>query len=69
MPIVRIDGPPIADIETRRTLVRDLTDAVHAAFGVDRAHITVVIRENKPENIGSGGELLSDIAARRRVDG
>ena len=65
VPIIRIDGPPIADNETRRKLVRGLTEVVHDTLGIDTAHITVVIRENRPENIGSGGELLIDKFARR----
>jgi 4-oxalocrotonate tautomerase family enzyme len=60
MPTVTVDGPHIADIEKRRALVRGLTDVAENAFGIDKAHIVVLIREHKPENVAVGGELIID---------
>ena len=60
MPTITVDGPPIADIEKRRALVRGLTDVAQDAFGIDRSHIVVLIREHQPQNVSVGGELLSD---------
>ena len=60
MPTITVDGPPIADIEKRRALVRGLTDVAEGVFGLDRSHIVVLIREHPPEDVGVGGELLSD---------
>jgi len=60
LPTITIDGPPIADVEKRRSLVRGLTDVAGEAFGIEKAHIVVLIRENQPQNVGIGGELLSD---------
>ena len=60
MPTITVDGPPIADIEKRRALVRGLTDVASDIFGIDRAHIVVLVREHQPTNVGIGGELLSD---------
>ncbi len=60
MPTITVDGPAIADIEKRRALVAQLTDAAETAFGIDRAHIVVLLREHGPMNVGVGGKLLAD---------
>jgi len=60
LPNITVDGPPIADIEKRRALVRGLTDVAVDAFGMDRQHIIVIIREHAPRNVAVGGELLTD---------
>ena len=60
MPTITVDGPRIVDLDTRRALVKGLTDAAENAFGINRAHIVVLIREHKPENVGVGGELIAD---------
>ena len=60
MPVINIDGPAIKDIEKKRTLVRELTDAAVKAYGLPRPSIIVLINENNPENVGVGGELVSE---------
>jgi len=59
MPLIRIDGPKIS-VDKKRRLVEELTDAAVNAYEMDREHIVVLIRENAPENVGVGGELVSD---------
>jgi 4-oxalocrotonate tautomerase len=58
MPTIVVDGPPIPQIERKRELVKALYDAAHNVYGIK--HITVVIRENPPENVGVNGELIMD---------
>lgn len=65
MPTVVVDGPPIPQIEKKRELVKALYDAAHNVYGIE--HITVVIRENPPENVGVNGELIMD--RKRREQG
>jgi 4-oxalocrotonate tautomerase len=60
MPVINIDGPAIKDIEKKRTLVKELTDAAVKAYGLPRGSIIVLVKENSPENVGVGGELVSD---------
>ena len=60
MPVINIDGPAIKDAEKKRTLVRELTDAAVKACGLPRQSIIVLIKENTPDNVGVGGELVSD---------
>ena len=57
MPTVTIEGPPIK-VEKKRQLVRGIYDVAYAVYGIE--HITVVIKENTPENVGVHGELLVD---------
>lgn len=60
MPSVVINGPKIDDIEIKRELVKDITDALEKAYKLRREAYTVVIKENPPENVGSGGILIVD---------
>ena len=63
MPNVYIEGPPIADLEVKRTLTREITDAMEKAYGIPRQAYVVIIRENSPENVCVGGELICDRTA------
>jgi len=60
MPTITAEGPPIRDIEVKRELVREMTDAAQKAYKLPRDVIVVVIKENAPENVGVGGELIAD---------
>jgi 4-oxalocrotonate tautomerase len=58
MPTITVDGPKIQDLELKRQLVKKLTDAAYEVYGIE--HITVLIRENPPENVGVNGQLIAD---------
>lgn len=60
MPNVTIDGPKINDVEIKRTLVKEITDALEKAYKIPREAYIVLIRENKAENVGVGGTLIID---------
>jgi len=57
MPTIMVEGPPM-DIERKRQLVKKLAAAAAEVYRIE--HITVIIRENPPENVGVGGQLLAD---------
>lgn len=57
MPTITIEGPPIS-LESKRALVRRLTEVASEIYQIE--HITVLIKENPPENVGVGGQLLAD---------
>jgi len=57
MPTITVEGPPI-DVEKKRQLVKKLYDAAVDVYRIE--HITVVIKENPPENVGVEGKLLAD---------
>lgn len=60
MPTVTVEGPPLKDLDRKRSLAREITDTLERAYGLPRQAYTVVIRENQPENVCVGGELLCD---------
>ncbi len=60
MPNATIEGPKIRDINIKRILVKDVTDALEKAYKLPRTVFTVIIKENPPENVGSGGSLIAD---------
>lgn len=60
MPIITLEGPPIADLNRRRELVHDLTAAAVKAYDLPQEKIIVILHENTREQVGVGGELLAD---------
>jgi len=60
MPNAYIDGPKIESVEAKRALVKEVTDAMEKAYKFPRQAYVVTITENPPENVGVGGELISD---------
>ncbi|MGC9780712.1 MAG: tautomerase family protein [Candidatus Heimdallarchaeota archaeon] len=62
MPVITVEGPS-RSVEQKKRLVEMLTSALKEAYGYpeDFEHIIVIINENKPENIGSNGILLSEM--------
>ena len=60
MPTITLEGPPITDIDTKRTLTRKITEAATKAYGLPENVIVVVIKENLPENVSVGGQLIID---------
>ena len=60
MPIITIEGPPIA-ADKKRRLVKGFTEAAVAAYeDIAADAFIVIIHENQLENVGVGGELLID---------
>ena len=57
MPTITVEGPPIS-LEQKRALVNRLTETAAEIYQIE--HITVLIKENPPENVGVGGQLLAD---------
>lgn len=60
MPILTIEGPPIKDIDVRRALVEELTQAAVKAYQLPAEKIIIMIRENAPEQVAVAGVLISD---------
>jgi len=50
-------------VEKKRELVKGLTEAATGVYG--GIPITVLIKENPPENVGVNGELLVDRRKRK----
>lgn len=60
MPTITIEGPPIKDLDVKRRLAKELSEAAVNAYHLPIEKIQVLIRENSPENVGTGGVLLYD---------
>jgi len=60
MPNAYIDGPMLENVDIKRTLVKEVTDAMEKAYKFPRQAYVVTITENPPENVGVGGELIAD---------
>lgn len=60
MPNAEIAGPKIESLETKRALVKEVTDAMEKAYKFPRQAYVVTITENPPENVGVGGVLIAD---------
>ncbi len=59
MPTIIVEGPPI-EVDRKRRLVEQLTDTAAKVYELPAQVIVVVIKENQPENVGVGGQLLVD---------
>lgn len=60
MPNITIEGPPIKSVEIKRTLIKEVTEAAIKAYKLPAQTIVAIIKENLPENVGVGGQLISD---------
>jgi len=65
MPTANVEGPPI-DLDRKRSLMEEITDALEKAYGLPREVYVVVIKENSPENVSVGGEMICDRVKRLR---
>jgi 4-oxalocrotonate tautomerase len=59
VPSIIIEGPSIA-VERKRVLVAEMSQAAAKAYGMPKDVMIVLIKENPPENVGLGGQLLID---------
>lgn len=59
MPTITVEGPIVKDVQKKRDLARRLTDVAVEVYGIK--HITVLIKENPPENVAAGGVLIADL--------
>jgi len=61
MPIIRVDGPKVTDLDKKRQFVNDLTDDAALFYGLPKQAIVVLLQENTPDNVGVGGALIIDL--------
>lgn len=60
MPIITMDGPPVADSAAKRTMVETITHAAANFYSLPPETIVIIIKENRAENVAVGGTLISD---------
>ncbi|MEI2405718.1 MULTISPECIES: 4-oxalocrotonate tautomerase DmpI [Niallia] len=59
MPVITIEAVKLTK-EQKRNLVKEMTTAAAKIINVPEQIVTVYVKENELDNIGVGGELLSD---------
>jgi 4-oxalocrotonate tautomerase len=60
MPVIQVNAFKQPDIDKKRRLVAKLADIMVELYGVPRESVTVMIKEDEPENVGIGGMLALD---------
>ena len=50
----------VDDIDKKRTLVAEITEALKKAYNIPTSAYPIVIHENPPENVGVNGKLIFD---------
>ncbi|MCK4463213.1 MAG: tautomerase family protein [Candidatus Omnitrophica bacterium] len=60
MPNATIEGPKIDNLEIKRVLMKAITDALEKAYSLPRQTYIALIKENFPENVSVGGQLISE---------
>ena len=60
MPVIQIAGNNKISIEKKREMVKKVSKTVAEAYGLPIETITVLVTGFNPDDIGAGGELLSD---------
>ena len=60
MPIINIEGPVIKELDKKRELVKEITEAATKAYGLPEEAIIILIKENTKENVSVGGQLIID---------
>lgn len=61
MPVITLEAAALTK-DQKRELVRSLTETASRITGIPERAFIVTIHENAGDNIGVGGELLSDRA-------
>ena len=60
MPVVKIIGNPNITVESKREMVKKVSETVAKAYNLPIEAITVLVEALPPESIGVAGELLID---------
>lgn len=60
MPVIQIDAGSMSK-EKKADLIKALTDTASSILGIPTQAFVVIIRENPPDNIGTGGKQLSEL--------
>jgi 4-oxalocrotonate tautomerase len=64
MPTITVEGPVVEDVDRKRNLAKRLTDVAVEVYGIP--HVTVLIKENRPENVAADGVLIADMHRKGR---
>ncbi|GAW92343.1 4-oxalocrotonate tautomerase DmpI [Calderihabitans maritimus] len=57
MPLIIFEGPELTK-EQKEKIAKEFTDTASKITGIPAEAFTVLLKENSPENVGIGGQLL-----------
>lgn len=60
MPVITMESAKLSK-EQKQTLVKEFTETAARVTGIAEEAFYVFIRENDPDNVGIGGQLLSEM--------
>ena len=60
MPTITVEGPKVTDLDKKRAFVSVATEAASKLYDVPRQAIIVLSKENSPDNVALGGQLIVD---------
>ncbi|MGI9862780.1 4-oxalocrotonate tautomerase DmpI [Moorella naiadis] len=60
MPVIQIDAGAMSK-EKKAELIKAMTDAASSILNMPAQAFVILIRENSPDNIGTGGKQLSEL--------
>lgn len=60
MPVVTVEASKNLSKETKKEMIENVSQVVADAYGLPIQTITMIIRENIPENIGVAGKPVSE---------
>jgi len=65
MPLIIFEGGKM-DLDRKKELIRGLTETAAKVTGIGAQAFTIYIHENDHDNIGVGGQLLTEFLAREK---
>lgn len=60
MPVVTVEASKSLSKETKKEMIEKVSEVVANEYGLPVQTITMIIRENTPENIGVAGKPVSE---------
>ena len=64
MPVITIEAGKVNKSQ-KEAMIREFTKTASAILAIPEPAFVVLIKENDDDNIGTGGELLSKVKAKR----
>lgn len=64
MPVITIAGNEGISIEDKREMIKNVSEIVAKAYDLPVETVTVLVQPFPTDDIGVGGELLSDLRAK-----
>lgn len=59
MPVIIVESNKL-DLDKKREYIKKLTEITAEIYNLPEAAVTILLKENESDNIGVGGDLLSE---------